>query len=169
MQNSEILAVVDEHDQVIDHQPRDIIHHQMLKHRAVHILLFNSQNHLFLQKRSIKKDLNGGLWDTSAAGHVDPGEDYDESACRELTEELGIQADNLEYLFKLTPTPDLGMEFIQVYRCRYDGPLTLAADEIEEGRWLAPALVSERVITDDPSLTQTFKTIWQSYLKQHHD
>ncbi len=169
MQNSEILAVVDEHDRVIDHKPRDIIHRQMLRHRAVHILLFNAQNQLFLQKRSIKKDLNGGLWDSSAAGHVDPDEDYHTAARRELEEELGVQAGSLEKLFKLEPTAALGMEFIQVYRHHHDGPLTLAPDEIEEGRWLEQSQVSERVSADAPNMTQTFKIIWRNYLKCSHD
>ena len=169
MRNNEILAVVDKHDQIIDHKPRHIIHQHMLKHRAVHILVFNSQSQLFLQKRSMKKDLNGGLWDSSAAGHVDSGEDYDISALRELEEELGIHVNTLEKLFKLEPTADLGMEFIQVYRCHHDGPFTLAAEEIEEGQWFEQTHITERISTDDPSLTQTFKTIWQHYLKSHHD
>ena len=147
MQNSEILAVVDDHDQIIDRQHRHIIHQRLLKHRAVHILLFNSRNQLFLQKRSLKKDLNGGLWDTSAAGHVDLGEDYDTAAVRELDEELGIKALCLEPLFKLMPTPELGMEFIQVYRYHHDGPLTLATDEIDEGCWLEQAFIILRAVT----------------------
>ncbi len=169
MQNNEILAVVDEQDRVIGHKPRHLIHQQMLRHRAVHILLFNTRNQLFLQKRSMKKDLNGGLWDSSAAGHVDPGEDYQTAARRELNEELGIRADNLESLFKLSPTTALGMEFIQVYRLRHDGPLTLAPDEIDDGRWLEQSQVSERFSADDSDMTQTFKIIWQSYLNNCHD
>ena len=91
--NTELLSVVDENDCIIDTCPRHIIHATGLRHRAVHILVFNEQGQLFLQKRSMKKDLNGGLWDTSAAGHVDAGEDYDVSAVREIEEELGISAD----------------------------------------------------------------------------
>jgi len=166
MRNNELLAVVDDNDCIIDHHPRQFIHRQNLKHRAVHILVFNSQNQLFLQKRSLTKDLNPGLWDTSAAGHVDKGENYDMAAVRELHEELGIQTEVLTLLFKLEPTPALGMEFIQVYHCVHDGPFKLAADEIDDGHWSPIAQITQRVNTNDPSLTQTFKTIWRHYLSQ---
>lgn len=161
MQN-EYLAVVDDLDRIIDRRPRWEIHASGLRHRAVHILVFNDLGQLFMQKRSMKKDLNKGLWDTSAAGHVDDGESYDSCAPRELTEELGITAE-LSALFKLDATQELGMEFIQVYRCRHNGPFLLAAEEIDEGRWLAPSEVSDQVAHDDPTLTETFKIIWRQY------
>lgn len=159
---NELLSVVDENDQVINTQPRHIIHAQGLRHRAVHILVFNQQNQLFLQKRSMQKDLNKGLWDTSAAGHVDPGEDYTTSAIRETSEELGIPVQHtLKPLFKLAPTEKTGMEFIQVFQCLHDGPFTLNAEEIDDGIWFSPEEISKRVQDNDPTLTETFKIIWR--------
>ncbi|MGZ8096476.1 MAG: NUDIX hydrolase [Methylosarcina sp.] len=131
---NELLCVVDENDCVLEVCARQIIHATGLRHRAVHILVFDELGRLFLQKRSLKKDLNAGLWDTSAAGHVDAGEDYESSALREIEEELGITGiPRLEPLFKLEPTVETGMEFVQVYRIRHNGPFVLAPDEIDEG------------------------------------
>lgn len=158
----EYLDVVDAFDQVIASRPRSEIHANGLRHRAVHILVFNAKNQVFLQKRSMKKDLNRGLWDTSAAGHVDSGESYISCAPRELLEELGVSAD-LESLFKLEARPELGMEFIQVFRCHHNGPFVLAIDEIDEGAWLSQESVDRRVAENDPSLTETFKIIWQGF------
>lgn len=160
--HNEFLAVVDEHDRIIDHRPRNEIHALKLRHRAVHILVFNTQGQLLLQKRSLQKDLNKGLWDTSAAGHVDAGETYASCAPRELQEELGVSA-ALTALFKLEPTPELGMEFIQVYQCRHSGPFQLAPAEIDECRWLERSEIDERVDCDDATLTTTFKIIWRRY------
>ncbi|PPD30487.1 MAG: NUDIX hydrolase [Methylomonas sp.] len=160
--HNELLAVVDEHDRIIDRCPRSEIHALKLRHRAVHILVFNAQQQLLMQKRSMKKDLNKGLWDTSAAGHVDDGENYDTCAPRELAEELGISA-TLTPLFKLEPTADLGMEFIQVYRCRHDGPFTACPEEIDEIRWVDVPEIETRVNQDDVTLTETFKIIWRRY------
>ncbi len=160
--HDELLAVVDERDLIVDHRPRHEIHAQGLRHRAVHILVFNDQDQLLLQKRSMKKDLNKGLWDTSAAGHVDRGETYDASAPRELQEELNVSS-ALTPLFKLEPTPALGMEFVQVYRCKHNGPFEFAIDEIDELAWQDLSEIDERVQRDDTMLTETFKTIWRRY------
>ncbi|MCK9604969.1 MAG: NUDIX domain-containing protein [Methylomonas sp.] len=160
--SNELLAVVDERDRIIDHRPRGEIHALSLPHRAVHILVFNDGGQLLLQKRSLKKDLNKGLWDTSAAGHVDQGEDYATCAPRELEEELGVSA-ALTALFKLEPSPDSGMEFIQVYECRHNGPFVFAVDEIDEICWSARDEVNQRVDEDDATLTKTFKIIWRHY------
>lgn len=160
--SNELLAVVDRHDRIVAHRPRQEIHALSLRHRAVHILIFNCSGQLLLQKRSMKKDLNKGLWDTAAAGHVDQGEDYATCAPRELKEELGVSA-ALTALFKLEPTPELGMEFIQVYACRHDGPFTLAEEEIDEIRWLNQNEVDKRVNDNDATLTETFRIIWRHY------
>ena len=88
-ESSEMLAVVDEQDRVIGARRRDEIHQLGLRHRAIHVLLFNQQGRLFLQKRGFHKDNNPGLWDSSVAGHVDAAEAYDECCMSEIEEEIG--------------------------------------------------------------------------------
>ncbi|MEP6822650.1 MAG: 16S rRNA (adenine(1518)-N(6)/adenine(1519)-N(6))-dimethyltransferase RsmA, partial [Chthoniobacterales bacterium] len=96
----EPFAVVDAADRVIGAAPRSTVHGNNLLHRAVHILLFNDAGEVFLQKRSLLKDRHPGVWDSSAAGHVDAGEEYDDAAERDLKEELGVQS-RLERVLKL--------------------------------------------------------------------
>ncbi|MGR9054161.1 MAG: NUDIX hydrolase, partial [Gammaproteobacteria bacterium] len=62
----ELISVVDENDRVIGVSPRNIVHATGQRHRAVHVLVFNDYGRVFLQKRSMAKDINPGLWDTSA-------------------------------------------------------------------------------------------------------
>jgi isopentenyldiphosphate isomerase len=62
--NEELIAVVDKNDQFIENKARNEVHQLGLRHRALHILLFNDKNQLFLQKRSLNKDINAGLWDS---------------------------------------------------------------------------------------------------------
>ena len=162
--SEELLDVVDAQDRVIDVKTRGEIHALGLMHRAVHILLFNDAGQIFLQKRSLNKDENPGLWDTSAAGHVDSGEDYLDCASREIHEELGIDAGaGLEFLFKVDPCRETGNEHSMVFRCRHDGPLRLDSDEIEDGAWLDPKTLDERVAASDPMLTQVLAKIWRRY------
>lgn len=128
---NEIFDVVDADDRVVRSEPRDVVHVNNLTHRAVHMLLFNREGELLLQKRSIWKDRNPGRWDSSAAGHVDSGEDYLQAARRELREELGVGAPELERVGKLLPCAETGCEFIEVYRGSHEGPFTPALLEVE--------------------------------------
>jgi 16S rRNA (adenine1518-N6/adenine1519-N6)-dimethyltransferase len=124
---------VDENDQVVRSEFRDVIHVNNLRHRAAHMLLFNASGELYLQKRSIWKDRNPARWDSSAAGHVDAGEDYLTAARRELHEELGIEAPELTSIGRLTPSETTGWEFIEIYTGRHEGPFHPAALEVETG------------------------------------
>jgi len=162
--NTELLAVVDNNDQVIDTLPRNEIHRLQLRHRAVHILIFNSRRQLFLQQRSLNKDVNPGLWDSSAAGHVDAGESYAICADREIQEELGVTLDPPPRpLFKLPASNATGMEFIQVYEGLHEGPFQLAVQEISAGDWFSISDIADRVARRDPQLSPCFITIWQHY------
>src|ERR1039457_5534646 len=108
-------------------------------HRAVHVLVFNGRGQVFLQKRSMKKDRQPGLWDSSASGHVDSGEEYDTCAVREAREEIGLDLKRaLSRLFKLPPSLETDQEHVWVYRCEAEGPFKLDPDEIERGGWFAP-------------------------------
>ena len=160
----ELLDVVDENDNIIAVRTRGEIHAECLMHRAVHILVFNSAGDLFLQKRSLSKDEQAGKWDSSAAGHVDSGESYDDCARRELEEELGIKVErSLESLFKLQASALTGYEHCMVYRYRYDGPMVLHPEEIDDGRWLSPAAMDQRIASNDQDLTESVRLIWKQY------
>lgn len=160
----ELLDVVDENDNCVAVRTRGEIHALGLMHRAVHILVFNSRGELFLQKRSMAKDEQPGKWDSSAAGHVDSGEQYHACALREIHEELGIAVGGpLEALFKLPASVRTGYEHCMVYRCEFDGPLELDPDEIEDGRWLSAAEMDRRVAAADPEMTDALRLIWDRY------
>lgn len=148
--NEDIFDVVDEQDRVIGQRPRREVHALGLIHRAVHILVFNGAGELFLQKRSTRKDRQPGVWDSSASGHVDQGEDYDTAAMRELAEELGVNlhAPPVRW-FKIEARPETDQEFVWVYRLKYGGPFELNADEIDDGRWFSVERV-ERWLTERP-------------------
>src|SRR5579859_6588548 len=141
--SEEIFDVVNEHDEVIDHRPRSEVHRRGLMHRAVHVLVFNGRGQVFLQKRSMSKDRQPGLWDSSASGHLDTGETYDACAVRELREEIGLSlAGPPERLFKLAASSDTDQEHVWVYRCSAEGPFTLHPEEIECGGWFDPGAVA---------------------------
>ena len=128
----EMFCIVDVHDRVIGAESRDYVHVNNLRHRAIHVLIFNLKGEIFLQRRSIWKDRHPGRWDSSTSGHVAPGESYEQAAHRELREEIGIDC-QLESIGKLPCSAATGWEFITVFRGRHEGPFSLAPLEIETG------------------------------------
>jgi len=126
----EQFAVVDKMDHVIGAAPRGEVHGNNLRHRAVHIFIFNRAGELLLQKRSRWKDRHPGLWDSSAAGHVNAVEEYDATATRELSEELGVTTE-LKRVAKLGASVQTGQEFIWLYRGEHEGPFVPARAEID--------------------------------------
>lgn len=158
----EIYDVVDRMDKVIGQATRREIHQKNLLHRSIHILVFNSENELFLQKRSMAKDEKPGLWDTSSAGHVDSGETYDECAHRELWEELGINA-ILKPLDKVKPCQETYQEHVQVYTCKTNAMIKINLDEISEGKYSSLEILESEIKITPEQFTSSFKLILKKY------
>ncbi len=160
----EIFDVVNERDEVIDAKPRSEVHALGLLHRAVHVFVFNSRGEIFLQKRSMKKDRQPGVWDSSCSGHVDSGETYDETAVRELGEEIGLRLKSTpEKLFKIDACEETDAEFVWVYRCQSEGPFQLHPEEIETGDWFIPEKVSRWASEKPEEFATAFVLIWKLF------
>lgn len=165
--SEEVFDVVNDRDEVIGRKPRSEIHRLKLKHRAVHVLVFNSKGELFLQKRSMKKDCFPGTWDSSASGHLDSGESYDACAVRELKEELGVDMANFpERLFKIEARPETGMEFVWVYRLHSEGPFKLHPEEIECGDWFSSAKLTQWLAGQPQVFAGAVPLIWREVLQR---
>jgi 16S rRNA (adenine1518-N6/adenine1519-N6)-dimethyltransferase len=132
--HGETFDVVDENDCVVGRESRFEVHRRQLKHRAVHVFVFSTSGELFLQKRSRWKDVCPMRWDSSVAGHVNSGDNYTQTAHRELQEERGISSDVRE-VASLTPCLETGHEFVVLFETTHDGPFELPPSEIEFGEW----------------------------------
>src|ERR1043165_4504560 len=165
--SEEIFDVVNERDEVIGRATRREVHRTGLKHRAVHVFVFNSRGEIFLQKRSMSKDTHPGVWDSSASGHLDCGEDYDACALRELREEIGLSLSACpKRVFKIDACDATGQEFVWIYRGEAEGPFTLHPEEIERGDWFAPEHVTRWVAPRPEEFAGALLVIWQRVLEQ---
>ena len=157
----ELFDVVDAQDRVTGQLTRREVHRRKLNHRAVHMLVQNQAGQVFLHQRSMQKDLFPGVWDSSAAGHVGAGEDYDETALREWEEEIGCRpAKPPQRLFKIEAREETGQEFVWVYRVEAEGPFVLQADEIERGDWFTVAEIERWLVERPQELAPAFAFIW---------
>jgi len=131
--NSEKLEVVDAEGRVIGLAERAELHNNpSLIHRVVHVLVFNNCGELLLQKRSQRKDIAPGKWDTSVGGHINPGEDVLAAARREMAEELGISGSDLKHLHRYLFSNHRESELVDTYSCVYEGEINFNRDEIDE-------------------------------------
>lgn len=159
--DDERFDVVDDRDQPLRTELRTVVHQQNLLHRAVHILVFNELGELLLQKRSAWKDREPGKWDSSAAGHLEPGESYANAAVRETDEELGIRPP-LEPLGKISACPNTGWEFVEIFRTRHDGPFILPPAEIEDAAFFPLPIISDWITARPQDFAPGFREIWNT-------
>lgn len=72
-------------------------------HRAIRVVIVNSNNEVLFQKRSNKKKMFSNLWSIYLTGHVKAHEEPIDAVIREVKEEIGIDilSDELEYLYTI--------------------------------------------------------------------
>lgn len=146
MISTEYFDVIDKNNKVVGKATRDECHKKGLLHRAIHIMILNSKGEFLLQKRNTKKDLYSGWWTSSASGHVESGDDYEESAYRELKEELGIKTKLKEMFVIIKDYKGQGKhdrERIVFYIGSREGPFKINKEEVEAVKFFPPKKISE--------------------------
>ncbi len=159
-------------------KPKPDIHRDGEWHRAIHVWIVTPDNRLLLQRRSIRKENNPGLWDVSAAGHISAGEDVLDSAVREVQEELGITVprNELRHIGTLRESCILNdgryldNEFHEIFMVRRNvelRDLVLQPSEVDEVALVTPDQFRKRVVRHDPTLVphdEEYALIIQSLL-----
>jgi 8-oxo-dGTP pyrophosphatase MutT (NUDIX family) len=163
--SEERVAIVDAGNRFVCAAPRWRMRRDNLIHRACYILVFNARGEIFVHQRTATKDVYPGCYDIAAGGVVLAGESYDEAAHRELAEELGIAGLPLAQLFDIFWQDAHCRVWGRVYRCVYDGPMTLQPEEVVSGRFMDP----EAVLRDLPvdRVTPDSREVLATYLARH--
>lgn len=99
----EILDIVDENGNPTGETvEREKAHAEGIRHRTSHVWIARRREgrvEILLQKRCMTKDSHPGCYDISSAGHIPAGVGFEESAIRELKEELGVDAEPEELIY----------------------------------------------------------------------
>ena len=162
---NERFPIVDKKDRILRYANRSEVHGNNLRHRAVHILIFNEAGELYLQQRSRWKDRHPLKWDSSAAGHVAFRESYDETARRELKEELGTTVP-LHKVSKVSASQRTDQEFIWLYRGLTSGDLVPDNSEIEQGAFFRPAVIDGWTSARPEDFAPGFLECWKAYRRK---
>lgn len=133
----EWFPVVDENGNETGRAPRSVCHDgkSFLLHPVVHLHLFNSEGKLFLQKRSMTKDIQPGKWDTSVGGHVAPGESVHDAVTREASEELGLMPVDIVFEGRYIWKSSIEKELVSSFSVISDEIPEINTEEIDEGRF----------------------------------
>lgn len=132
---------------------RGVAHRDGSPHGTAHIWVVRvngrSGYDVLLQKRSAMKDSYPGCFDISAAGHVAAGDDFLDTAVREIGEELGIKAapEQLHFagyhfgycedVFYKKPFRDSEVSAVYVFREPVEAEkLCLQKEEVESVCWM---------------------------------
>lgn len=163
---------------------RNEAHEKGILHRTAHIWVIQKKGdkiQLLLQKRSMQKDSFPGKLDTSAAGHIQAGDEPLPSAIRELHEELGIQAkkEDLKFVdhlhmqyekeFHGKPFRDNEIIFMYVYDKEISlKDIVIQKEELESVEWMDAEYVYNACTNYDPRFCIPEKNIkvFMNYLKK---
>jgi len=137
---TELFYHVDEVDKPLGSISRKEAHRdKKLIHRSVYIVITNSQNQLLFQKRSSNKDTHPNYWALGVAGHVTFNQSYEESAVREVAEELGKKV-KVNFITSILLKMPEETEFCSIFEAeRLDiKSFDYDRDEVSRLRWVDP-------------------------------
>ncbi len=167
MKKEEWLPIVNETGGVTGKAPRSVCHSgSKLLHPVVHLHILNKRNEVFLQKRSMKKDLLPGKWDTAVGGHIGINEKLETALKRETFEELGITNLEAQFLGSYVWESSRERELVFSFLCRHYDHIHIDNDEVDEGRFWSIDEINEAIHKDllTPNFIHEYKLLLSKLL-----
>lgn len=132
----EILPLVNPGGEVIGSATRSCYHERPgILHPVVHLHVINSFGEIYLQKRSLRKDVFPGRWDAAVGGRITYGETLEGAIKREALEEIGITDFLPKFLAERTIDTAYESEYVHVFMTRYDRSMRYNPEELADGRF----------------------------------
>ena len=161
----EFFDIVNEKDEIIgkirENEQNTVKPSQL---RFINIIVINDDDMIVVPKRSSNRKLFPNCYDFSVGGHVNSGEDYEESAYRELKEELGIENVELQEVAYFSPFNSDSNTFQKVYLLRYTSEIReFDRDGIEKIYYKSKKEIKE-LMNEEPNLFKTDYSVVMKYL-----
>jgi len=139
-------------------------------HRALSILVFNSDGEILLQQRAFSKYHTPGLWSNTACSHPRPDEESLDAAMRRLNEEMGFTTPlkkSFDFIYKAHFDNGLiEYEFDHVFFGTFDGDVVINPEEANDYRWVKPADLMEDMRSAPELYTVWFRIIMEKIVER---
>ncbi len=145
-EDEEWLPIVNEEGGIIGKAPRSACHRgEKLLHPVVHLHVFNSQKHVYLQKRPMNKLVQPGKWDTAVGGHISADETLETALKREAYEEIGLTQFSAKMVKTYRWDSELESELVYVFTTHDFKSIHLHSEEVVEGRFWTPKQIETNI------------------------
>ena len=131
----ELVDRLDEFGNVIGVITRRKLRGSRIPHRCAYMLVFNSNNELFIHQRTATKSTHPLHWDVCVGGLPGVGESFDNAIRREAEEEIGVVVEP-ERLFPFHYADVKSIVHGMVYRVVHGGPFRLQPEEVLRGEFV---------------------------------
>jgi isopentenyldiphosphate isomerase len=131
--------------------------------RVAHILIFNSQGQLLLQRLAHTRKRNPGAWGSSVACYLFASESYQAAARRRAKEELGVAEPPPTFLGKTEMIDDGCLKFISVFTMKNDGPFAVDRSHIDEIEFVPTFRIEKMIERGTRQFTPTFLHVFRYY------
>ena len=152
----ELLDVVDEYGNLTGEvMEREKVHDLNLLHWEIAVFVINNKKQILLQKRAATKRFNPNKWGL-CAGHVNSGQGIDDTALKEVEEEIGLKlaSDELHILEKMeVKKRKTNSHLTRIYYvvCNEEN-FIIQTEELSEVKWFNIDDVIEMINNKDESL-----------------
>jgi isopentenyldiphosphate isomerase len=141
----QLVEWVDEDGRVRGIVTRARVRAENLLHRSVFVVVWSSRGEILVHRRAEWKDVWPGYWDLAVGGVVSVAEQWPAAARRELAEEIGLEAVELDDLGGFRYGDRQVEELAHVFAVRGDGPFRFEDGEVTAVEWVPVANLREWV------------------------
>ena len=164
------VQLVDKEDNNIGRMEKLEAHEKGVLHRAISVLLFNSNGEILLQRRALHKYHTPGLWTNTCCSHPFPEEEPKIAATRRLKEEMGME-EELEFVLKFIYKVDFDNGLIEheldhVFIGFSDETPHLNTDEAMAFHWANLNQLKKDILISPENYTFWFKLIMNDHFDQ---
>ena len=170
MDKNKEIVLVDENDNQVGEWEKMEIHRKGILHRAISVLILNSEWDMLLQQRALDKYHCWGLWSNATCTHPYPNEESLTAAHRRLQEEMWFDTPLYE-IFEIKYRAEfdnwlIENEYDHVFLWVYDWEININPKEVNDYKRISIEDLKKDIIENPKTYTEWFKIILEQYFNQ---